>query len=135
MSLKKFSNVSSKSHMLGNKENLPQSKQAIKFFHFVVHCGLFIMLRVSYHIFVKHFKYICLRHSQTGITIGFEFLGQKLYIGLKIQGNILLLSSVEVWSEYPKQNMESLRTKEHNFFFYSSGSTIFPKFPKLLPKI
>ena len=41
MSLSKFSNVSSKSHMLDSKENLPQSKQTVTFFHFVVHSGLF----------------------------------------------------------------------------------------------
>ena len=50
----------------------------------------------------------------------------RLYIGPKIEGNILLLSNVEVWSEYAKQIVESLITKEHNFLCYSLGSTIFP---------
>ena len=44
----------------------------------------------------------------------------------KIQGNILLLINIEVWSEYPKQNMEILRTQEHDYLSYSIGNTIFP---------
>ena len=31
MSLRKFNNVSSKSHVWGNKENLPQAKQTVRF--------------------------------------------------------------------------------------------------------
>ena len=37
----------------------------------------------------------------------------QLYMEPKIQGNILPLIKAEVSSEYSKQNMESLRTPEH----------------------
>ena len=54
------------------------------------------------------------------------FWVSELQLIPKVQGNILLLSNVEVWSEYRKQNIESLRTKERDCLCYSLGNTIFP---------
>ena len=80
----------------------------VKFFHLVVNSGLL------YNIdnFISLWK---VRHSQTGIIIDFwvSELQLQLYMEPKTQGNILLLINVEVWIEYPEQNMESLRTPEH----------------------
>ena len=66
------------------------------------------------------------RYEYIYIYIYHWFWVSELQLIPKIQGNILLLSNVEVWSEYPKQNMESLRTKEHDYLCYSVENTIFP---------
>ena len=50
--MRKFSDVSSKSHMWGMNENQPQAKQMVKFFHSVLHSGLLYN--------VDNFKSLCI---------------------------------------------------------------------------